>query len=101
MALLRAWSSRVASLALWVSTLTAVLCAAAPVSARHGELPNHIPEPAPYNTDEAKAFPPPYDHYFATSGNPQLCGTCHTQIFAEWNGSMMSNAWRDPGWRAA
>ena len=101
MASSRTSSSRIAPLVLCVSALVAALFAAAPVSARHGELPNHIPEPAPYDTDEAMAFPPPYDHYFATSGNPQTCGTCHTQIFAEWNGSMMSNAWRDPGWRAA
>jgi hypothetical protein len=101
MASSHASSSRVASLGLWLSACLDVLSASVPVSARHGELPNHIPEPAPYDTTEAKAFPPPYDHYFATSGNPQLCGTCHTQIFKEWNGSMMSNAWRDPAWRAA
>ena len=100
MASSHASSSRVVSIVLWLSACLAVLLASVPVSARHGELPNHIPEPAPYDTTEAKAFPPPYDHYFATSGNPQLCGTCHTQIFKEWNGSMMSNAWRDPGWFA-
>lgn len=70
-------------------------------SARHGELPNRIPEPAPYNVDEAKKHPPPYDQYFSGSGNPGVCGQCHKEIFAEWNGSMMSNAWRDPAWRAA
>ena len=31
----------------------------------------------------------------------QRCQTCHQKIFDEWNGSMMSNSWRDPAWRAA
>src|SRR5258708_15190643 len=29
------------------------------------------------------------------------CQTCHQKIFDEWNGSMMSNSWRDPVWRSA
>ena len=69
--------------------------------ARYGELPNHIPEPAPYNLAEATTRPPPYDSHFAVSGNPRVCARCHQRIFAEWNGSMMSNSWRDPAWRAA
>lgn len=70
-------------------------------AARHGELPNRIPEAAPYNVDEAHSRPPPYDAYFSGAGNPQVCGQCHKRIFQEWNGSMMSNSWRDPAWRAA
>jgi hypothetical protein len=70
-------------------------------AARYGELPNHIPEPAPYNMAEAATHPPPYDSFFAGSGNPRVCAQCHQRIFAEWNGSMMSNSWRDPAWRAA
>jgi hypothetical protein len=70
-------------------------------SARLGELPNHLPEAAPYNVAEAKKYPPPYDAVFSGKGNPAVCGGCHKEIFAEWNGSMMSNSWRDPGWRAA
>ena len=31
----------------------------APGRARHGELPNHIPEAAPYNVPEAVSAPPP------------------------------------------
>ena len=72
-----------------------------PALARHGELPNRIPEAAPYNVAEAKHYPPPYEQYFSGSGNPGFCGSCHQQIFSEWNGSMMSNAWRDPAWRGA
>src|SRR5205823_8005074 len=33
--------------------------------------------------------------------SPGQCQTCHQKIFDEWNGSMMSNSWRDPAWRAA
>ncbi|HEY4102723.1 MAG TPA: hypothetical protein VGM44_02495, partial [Polyangiaceae bacterium] len=81
------------TLSAWLGTSTA--------AARHGELPNRIPEAAPYDTEEAKLHPPPYDKYFAGSGSPGVCATCHKQIFKEWNGSMMSNSWRDPVWRAA
>jgi hypothetical protein len=69
--------------------------------ARHGELPNRIPEAAPYITAEAEFFPPPYEDKWTSINNPALCATCHTRIFQEWNGSMMANAWRDPGWRGA
>ena len=37
----------------------------------------------------------------STQNHPAQCQTCHQQIFDEWNGSMMSNSWRDPVWRAA
>ena len=69
--------------------------------ARHGELPNRIPEAAPYNVTEAASYPPPYEDKWTTINHPTLCAGCHTQIFQEWNGSMMANAWRDPGWRGA
>lgn len=71
------------------------------VFARHGELPNRIPEAAPYNVDEAAAYPPPFEEKWASVNTPTLCATCHTRIFQEWNGSMMANSWRDPGWRGA
>jgi len=71
------------------------------VQARHGELPNRIPEAAPYNVDEAEFYPPPYENAWSSINNPMLCSGCHTRIFDEWNGSMMANAWRDPGWRGA
>ncbi|HEX3855187.1 MAG TPA: hypothetical protein VHW01_29690 [Polyangiaceae bacterium] len=89
---------------LWLLLFALALAASfgvKPAAARHGELPNRIPEPAPYDTQEAKLHPPPYDKYFAGSGSPGVCAACHKQIFEEWNGSMMSNAWRDPVWRAA
>jgi hypothetical protein len=65
------------------------------------DLPNRIPEAAPYITAEATVFPPPYEEYWKTQNNPGQCQTCHAKIFDEWNGSMMSNAWRDPVWRGA
>ena len=72
-----------------------------PGPARHGELPNRIPEAAPYNVTEAESYPPPYEDKWTTINQPGLCAGCHTQIFQEWNGSMMANSWRDPGWRGA
>jgi hypothetical protein len=65
------------------------------------DLPNRIPEAAPYVATEARAFPPPYEEAWQTHNHPGQCRSCHAQIFDEWNGSMMSNAWRDPVWRAA
>jgi len=69
--------------------------------ADHGDLPNRIPEPAPYNTAEAQYYPPPYESDWNGVNNPGSCDGCHSAIFDQWNGSMMSNSWRDPGWRAA
>jgi cytochrome c554/c'-like protein len=31
---------------------------------------------------------------------PEVCGGCHTEIYKQWNGSMHSNAWTDPVYRA-
>src|SRR6185436_14170932 len=69
--------------------------------ASQDELDNRLPRPAPYVAAEARVFPPPYEAAWEGHANPGRCATCHPSIFAEWNGSMMSNAWRDPGWRAA
>jgi hypothetical protein len=80
------------------------VCAAVYVPSRkkeRGELPNRIPEAAPYVTAEARVFPPPYEESWATENNPGQCRSCHQKIFDQWNGSMMSNSWRDPVWRAA
>jgi hypothetical protein len=65
------------------------------------DLPNRIPEAAPYNLEEAATFPPPYEEYWQTANHPGQCQNCHQKIFDEWNGSMMSNSWRDPVWRGA
>jgi hypothetical protein len=65
------------------------------------DLPNRIPEAAPYVLAEASAFPPPYEQQWQADDNPGQCRSCHQKIFDEWNGSMMSNSWRDPVWRAA
>ncbi len=32
---------------------------------------------------------------------PSICGDCHSDIYAQWNGSMHSKAFVDPLWRAA
>ncbi len=31
---------------------------------------------------------------------PEVCGGCHTESYAQWKGSMHSNAWTDPIYRA-
>jgi len=65
------------------------------------DIPNRIPEAAPYDVAEARIFPPPYHDHWEREDSPGQCQTCHQKIFEEWNGSMMSNSWRDPVWRAA
>ena len=65
------------------------------------DIPNRLPEAAPYVLAEAQAFPPPYHDHWEQEDSPGQCQTCHQKIFDEWNGSMMSNSWRDPVWRAA
>src|SRR5262252_1326822 len=65
------------------------------------ELPNRIPEAPPYVLAEAQAFPPPYEEYWLGQNHVGQCRNCHQKIFDQWNGSMMSNSWRDPVWRAA
>src|SRR5215472_12536752 len=72
-----------------------------PDPTRLADIPNRIPEAAPYITAEAAAYPPPFEEHWQNQANPGQCQTCHKKIFDEWNGSMMSNAWRDPVWRAA
>ena len=32
--------------------------------------------------------------------SPEVCGGCHVEIYAQWKGSMMANAWTDPIYRA-
>src|SRR5262249_19875956 len=56
---------------------------------------------APKKFPGARPNPPPYEDKWTTINNPTLCAGCHTQIFQQWNGSMMANSWRDPGWRGA
>ena len=65
------------------------------------DLPNRMPEAAPYVTAETAAAAPPFEDHWQEASNPGQCRNCHKEIFDEWNGSMMSNAWRDPVWRAA
>jgi hypothetical protein len=65
------------------------------------DIPNRLPEAAPYVVAEAQAFPPPWHEHWEAEDSPGQCQTCHQKIFDEWNGSMMSNSWRDPAWRAA
>jgi hypothetical protein len=65
------------------------------------DIPNRLPEAAPYVLAEAQAFPPPYHDHWEQEDSPGQCQTCHQKSFDQWNGSMMSNSWRDPAWRAA
>jgi len=86
-----------------VSLATALLAVSLvyPAAPAGGELANRIPEPAPYVTGEAAFAAPPFEDYWMKANHPAQCQTCHQRIFAEWKGSMMANAWRDPAWRAA
>lgn len=71
------------------------------VQARYLELPNRIPEPPPYQIEEAATYPPPWESKWNSVNDVNTCASCHPRVFEEWNGSMKANAWRDPGWRGA
>jgi len=88
---------------LLVSLATTFLVTAAIYRPSEGdaELSNRIPEPAPYVTAETEFVPPPFEDFWSQLDHPGQCQNCHPRVFAEWNGSMMANAWRDPVWRAA
>ncbi|HEX3094665.1 MAG TPA: hypothetical protein VHW72_18650, partial [Candidatus Angelobacter sp.] len=87
---------------LLVTTLaTSALVYYQPDQSKMNDIPNRLPEAAPYVLAEAQAFPPPYHDHWEQEDSPGQCQTCHQKIFDEWNGSMMSNSWRDPVWRAA
>src|SRR4029079_5826385 len=95
---------RLANVIKAVTTVVTALAAVAFVSRQKDaatDIPNRIPEAAPYLTSGAQVFPPPYEEYWATQNHPGECANCPRPIFDEWNGSMMSNSWRDPVWRAA
>jgi len=72
-----------------------------PDQSKLNDIPNRLPEAAPYVVAETTAFAPPFHDHWEQEDSPGQCQTCHQKIFDEWNGSMMSNAWRDPAWRAA
>jgi hypothetical protein len=73
--------------------------------------------PHPDNTthlDSGIAVPGPRNPFFpsraSTDGHtltaeffelPELCGGCHVDIYKQWKGSMHSNSWTDPVYRAA
>lgn len=95
---------------LGLATLLSVVGFASLAHARHGEvdkLANRIPEPAPYvvaETTAAGGAPHtgvPFEPLWNGDNNTGGCDGCHTGLWEEWNGAMMSNAWRDPGWRGA
>jgi hypothetical protein len=92
-----------AVLKILVLATTAVSVCAAVYEPAHdlAELPNRIPEKAPYVVEEARFFPPPFEDHWKDVNHPGQCQSCHERIFEEWNGSMMANAWRDPVWRGA
>lgn len=95
--------------------LLGLVCFAASSLARHGEgniLTNRIPEPAPYVVEETTAntalggpagqcAPPPFENLWTSIDDVNGCDGCHTGLYNQWNGSMMANAWRDPGLRGA
>lgn len=97
---------------LFASIIAAAAVVSQPVMARHGDvtvLPNRIPEAAPYvnilNADGITyhaegGFTPPFD-WASNNVDSGRCNGCHSVIFNQWNGAMMSTAWRDPGWRGA
>ncbi|HEY6251336.1 MAG TPA: Ig-like domain-containing protein [Candidatus Angelobacter sp.] len=90
------------SLTLVVTTVVAsAVVYLQPDLSKQRDIPNRLPEAAPYVLAEAQAFPPPYHEHWEQENSPGQCQTCHQKIFDEWNGSMMSNSWRDPAWRAA
>ena len=91
----------VRTVGLAIGTSLAVVALVYPAAPPSDELPNRIPEPAPYVTAEAAFSGPPFEEYWQAANHPGQCRNCHQRIFDEWNGSMMANAWRDPAWRAA
>src|SRR5437016_9013413 len=88
-------------LALLITTAAVSAVVYVPDKTRLNDLPNRLPEAAPYVLAEAQVLPPPYHDHWEQEDSPGQCQTCHQKIFDEWNGSMMSNSWRDPAWRAA
>ncbi|MEW6305526.1 MAG: hypothetical protein AB1705_18775, partial [Verrucomicrobiota bacterium] len=44
---------------------------------------------------------PPFENLWNGLNETGSCSGCHTGMYDQWNGSMMANAWRDPGWRGA
>ena len=94
-------------------TLVLGVVGASSALARHGEegfLANRIPEPAPYvvseTTSAGGAFGAPhtgapFEDLWTSENDVGGCDGCHTGLWNQWNGAMMSNAWRDPGWRGA
>ncbi len=73
--------------------------------------------PHPDNTahlDPGVAFPDSRNPFFPSRASsdghkltaqyfelPELCGGCHLDMYAQWKGSMHSNSWTDPVYRAA
>lgn len=75
--------------------------AVVPAPQRLSNLTRLLPLVPPYLTEETANVPQPFEPHFREKLNPGKCGTCHREIFEQWNGSMMSNSWRDPAWRGA
>lgn len=92
--------------------LPAALLIALPIWACADEVPTVeevMEQPAPAITpiEDDRRFPPAY---MSTEGgkdlhpedwtDPRLCGQCHSYQYEGWNGSMHSNAFRDPVYQA-
>lgn len=50
--------------------------------------------PSRASTNGKKITPEHFDQ-------PEVCGGCHSDIYSQWKGSMHSNSWKDPIYRAA
>lgn len=80
------------------------LCLVAAIASpreRRLSLSSLLPTAPPYLSAEARIIEPPFEPHFRDRLSPAKCATCHREIFEQWNGSMMSNSWRDPAWRGA
>src|SRR2546425_8635697 len=94
-------SRRTLNVIVSLATATTVVALVYRAPSADQELPNRIPESAPYVKAEAQFVSPPFEDYWQKLDHPAQCQTCHARVFEEWNGSMMADAWRDPAWRAA
>src|ERR1051325_9583503 len=89
-------------LAVLLSTIlaTSALVYNQPDQRKLNDIPNRLPEAAPYVLAEAQAFPPPYHDHWEQEDSPGQCHDCHKNIFDDWTGPSMSRSGLDPGWRA-
>src|SRR5262245_30522764 len=78
-------NGRVFKLAVFAMSITAIsaIVYQQPSQRSLNDLPNRLPEAAPYVVAEAQAFPPPYHEHWESEDSPGQCQTCHQKIFDE------------------